>query len=83
MPPIDDPGIRGILLISFLDLCILANLEYEPLRKLITATSAERFLDYLYYLVQNDNISKIEQIFRTKRITSNSNIEVLPGIIYL
>ena len=74
MPPIEDPGTRRITN-KFLDLFILANLEFEPMNNLVTTTSAERFIDYLYHAAKND-LMRIERIFRDRGIVGDSDIQV-------
>ena len=74
MPPIEGPGTRRITN-KFLDLFILANLEFEPMNNLVTTTSAERFIDYLYHAAKND-LMRIERIFRDRGIVGDSYIQI-------
>jgi hypothetical protein len=74
LPPIDDGKQRQIT-DQFPDLHILADLNLEAMKQLATVPSSQRFLRYLYNLV-NGNCPALEQIFRDKNLTTDSIIEV-------
>ena len=74
LPTINDPNQRRIT-DKFPDLHILANLDFEPMKQLFTASSADRFLGYLYNLVR-ENGQDLEEIFRDKNLVSDLDTEV-------
>jgi hypothetical protein len=73
LPPINNTNLRKIT-DQFSDIHLLSNLDFKAMSELATATSAERFLDYLYHLVHAD-CSALEKIFRERNLTSASNIQ--------
>jgi len=81
LPPIEDLNTRRII-DQFPDLFVLASLEFEPMRKLASATSAQRFMDYLYSLVKND-MTQLERKFHDKGIFTHSDIQVNLKVVVL
>lgn len=73
LPPINDPSQRRIT-DKFPDLHILVNLDFEPVKQLFTASSADRFLEYLYTLRASGK--DLEKIFRDTALVSDLDTEV-------
>lgn len=73
LPPINGPSQRRIT-DKFPDLHILADRNFEPVKQLFTASSADRFLEYLFALRESGQ--DLEEIFRDKALVSDLDTEV-------
>ena len=74
LPPITDPNHRRITE-QFPDIHILANLDLPAMNQLVTTTSAQRFLEFLYSLVKGD-ARALEMLLQQKKLLTDSSIEV-------